>query len=58
MQGYGLESDEMARNAIVLKPFDSFGIIEKDSTNIYIDTINFIGPIIKKEHTLNLMIKK
>lgn len=48
MQGYGMESDEMARNANILKPFDSFGIVGRDSTDIvYIDTINFIGPIIK-----------
>ena len=27
MQGYGMESDEMARNAKILKPFDSYGVI-------------------------------
>lgn len=27
MQGYGMESDEMARNANILKPFDSYGVI-------------------------------
>ena len=31
MQGYGMESDEMARNAHILRPFDSYGIIRKDT---------------------------
>lgn len=44
MQGYELESDERARNANILKPFDSYGIIRSDSTSMYIDTVNFIGP--------------
>ena len=44
MQGYGLDSDERARNANILKPFDSYGIIRSDSTKRYIDTVNFIGP--------------
>lgn len=49
MQGYGMESDEMARNANILKPFDSFGVVGRDSTAVvYIDTVNFIGPILKK----------
>jgi len=44
MQGYGMESDEMARNAVLLRPFDSFGII--DSTKVsYTDSVNFIGPM-------------
>ena len=44
MQGYGLDSDERARNANILKPFDSYGIIRSDSTKRYIDTVIFIGP--------------
>lgn len=45
MQGYGMESDEMARNAVINNPFDSYAIIQKDSTEVgYIDTANFIGP--------------
>lgn len=48
MQGYGMESDEMARNANILKPFDSFGIVGRDSAAVvYIDTVNFIGPVLK-----------
>jgi hypothetical protein len=45
MQGYGMESDDMARNAVIEKPFDSYAIVSRDSTEIsYIDTANFIGP--------------
>lgn len=45
MQGYGMESDEMARNAHILKPFDSYGVISRDSSAAaYTDTVNFIGP--------------
>jgi LPS export ABC transporter protein LptC len=48
MQGYGMRSDEMARNAILLKPFDNEFIIESDSTRVIIDSVNFIGPLLKK----------
>ena len=48
MQGYGMRSDEMARNAILLKPFDNEFIIESDSTRVVIDSVNFIGPLLKK----------
>lgn len=45
MQGYGLESDDRARNAQLLRPFDSFGVVSEDSTGgSYIDSVNFIGP--------------
>ncbi len=48
MQGYGMESDDMARNAVIKRPFDSYAIISRDSTEIpYIDTANFIGPLLK-----------
>ena len=47
MQGYGMESDEMARNARIERPFDSYGIVSMDSTAIYIDTVNFVGPAVK-----------
>lgn len=50
MQGYGMESDEMARNANILKPFDSFGIVGRDSTYAgYMDTVNFTGPVLKNK---------
>lgn len=48
MQGYGMESDQRARNSIILKPFDSYGVIVQDSTEVRIDSVNFIGPLIKK----------
>ena len=48
MQGYGMRSDEMARNSIVHKPFDSYGVVVQDSTEVVIDTANFIGPLLKK----------
>lgn len=48
MQGYGLKSDERARNSIILKPFDSYGIVVRDTTKVAVDTINFIGPLLKK----------
>ena len=49
MQGYGMRSDEMARNAVLLNPFDSYGIISKDSSNvIYRDSANFIGPLLNR----------
>ena len=48
MQGYGMRSDEMARNSIVHRPFDSYGIVVQDSTEVVIDTANFIGPLLKK----------
>ncbi len=48
MQGEGLESDQRARNTVILKPFDSYGVITQDSTKVVIDTANFIGPLQKK----------
>jgi len=48
LQGYGMRSDEMARNAILLSPFDNEFIIEQDSTVVVIDSVNFIGPMLKK----------
>ena len=48
LQGYGMRSDEMARNAILLSPFDNEFVVEKDSTVVVIDSVNFIGPMLKK----------
>ncbi len=48
MQGYGMESDQRARNNIIYNPFNSYGIVVQDSTKIIIDSINFIGPMRKK----------
>jgi len=48
MQGYGMRSDERARNAILLRPFNGYGVVVEDSTKVIIDTANFIGPLLKK----------
>lgn len=47
MQGYGMRSDDHARNSILLKPFDSFGYSQQDTTVVQIDSVNFIGPLLK-----------
>ena len=48
MQGTGMRSDEMARNAILMHPFDNEFLVNQDSTKVVIDTVNFIGPLLKK----------
>ncbi len=48
MQGYGMESDQRARNSIIFKPFNSYGIVVQDTTQVSIDSVNFIGPMQKK----------
>lgn len=48
IQGYGMESDERARNTVILKPFDNYAIVVQDSTKVEVDSVNFIGPLLKK----------
>ncbi len=48
MQGYGMRSDERARNSIILRPFNSYGVVVQDTTEVVIDSVNFIGPLLKK----------
>ena len=48
MQGYGMESDQRARNSIIFRPFDSYGVVVQDSTKVLVDLVNFIGPMQKK----------
>ncbi|MBO4340833.1 MAG: LPS export ABC transporter periplasmic protein LptC [Bacteroidales bacterium] len=49
MQGYGMRSDEMARNSILMNPFDTEFLIEDENNPpILVDSVNFIGPIPKK----------
>lgn len=43
MQGYGMTSDERARNSVILRPFDWYAV-ERDSNYMYLDTINAMGP--------------
>lgn len=48
MQGYGMRSDDHARNAILHRPFNSYGVTDRDTTKVVIDSVNFIGPFKKK----------
>ncbi len=50
MQGYGMRSDEMARNTVIFKPFNSYGVVVQDSTKIIIDSVNLVGPFPKKKN--------
>ena len=47
VQGFGMESDQRARNNIIFNPFNSYGIVAQDSTRVVVDSVNFIGPIPK-----------
>ena len=48
MQGYGMESDQRARSTILYDNFNNYAIIVKDSTQVLIESVNFIGPFQKK----------
>ena len=48
MQGYGMYSDENAHDAVLVRPFNSYSVIVQDTTAVYIDSVNFIGPFLKK----------
>jgi LPS export ABC transporter protein LptC len=48
MQGYGMESDQRARDSKLFNPFNSYGIVAQDTTEVVIDSVNFIGPLLKK----------
>ena len=48
MQGYGMRSDDHARNAILRNPFNSYGVTVQDTTAVIVDSVNFIGPFPKK----------
>ena len=48
MQGYGMRSDEMARNSVLYRPFNSYVYVLQDSTKVVVDSVNFIGPFLKK----------
>jgi len=45
LQGYGMRSDEMARDAVIQRPFNSYGVVVKDSTEVQVDSVNLIGPL-------------
>lgn len=48
MQGYGMESDQRARDYQLFNPVNSYGVVVQDSTQVNIDSVNFIGPFRKK----------
>ncbi len=48
MQGYGMRSDDHARNSILHNPFNGYAVVVQDSTAVIIDSVNFIGPFPKK----------
>ena len=48
MQGYGMRSDDKARNAIIMKPFNSYSVVVQDTTVDLVDSVIFIGPFLKK----------
>ncbi len=47
-QGYGMRSDDRMRNSKLFKPFNNFVVVERDTTAVIIDSVNFIGPFPKK----------
>ena len=47
-QGYGMESDQRARHTELFNPFYNYAIMSQDSTKVVIDSVNFIGPLLKK----------
>ena len=47
-QGYGMESDQRARDTELFSPFNNYAIMSQDSTKVIIDSVNFIGPLQKK----------
>lgn len=51
IQGYGMRSDEKARNAMITRPFNNYAVVVKDTNEVIIDTANFIGPLLKSNHS-------
>ena len=49
IQGYGMEADQRARDHKIFNQFNSYAIIAKDSTQVLIDSVNFIGPFQKND---------
>ena len=47
MQGYGMESDQRARSTTLFNNFNNYAIVVKDTTQVLIDSVNFIGPFQK-----------
>ena len=49
IQGYGMEADQRARDNKIFNQFYSYASIAKDSTQVLIDSVNFIGPFKKND---------
>ena len=47
-QGYGMEADQRARSYTLFNNFNNYAFVVKDSTEVLIDSVNFIGPFPKK----------
>ena len=47
-QGYGMQSDQRARNTELFNLFNNYAIMGQDSTKVVIDSVNFVGPLQKK----------
>ena len=47
-QGYGMEADQRARSYTLFNNFNNYAFVVKDSTEVLIDSVNFIGPMRKK----------
>ena len=52
MQGYGMESDQRARSTTLFNNFNNYAIVVKDTTQVLIDSVNFIGPFQKNSERL------
>ena len=48
-QGYGLRSDEKVRNSAIMRPFNNYAVVVKDTTEVRIGSVNFIGPLLKRK---------
>lgn len=48
-QGYGLRSDEKVRNSAIMRPFNNYAVVVKDTSEVRIDSVNFIGPLLKRK---------
>jgi LPS export ABC transporter protein LptC len=47
MQGYGMESDQRARNTVIKKPFNSYAFVEESEKQV--DSVNFVGPVVPRK---------
>jgi hypothetical protein len=47
MQGYGMESDQRARNTVIKKPFNSYAFVEESEKQV--DSVNLVGPVVPRK---------